>query len=353
MSKTGLSETLLGLVQRYSPSGDEQEAVGYLVERMSALGYSRAEKDAAGNAVGIMGDGPKQIVLLGHIDTVPGEIAIERNGDLLFGRGTVDAKGPLAAFVDAVAALGPQPGWQCVVIGAVDEERDSLGAQYVAESYRPQMVIIGEPSHWQRITLGYKGSAWCEIEIRRRMAHTAGRSLSACEAAVEFWQTICAWAENYNEGRQGAFEQVQPTLRKMESGDEDFEAWARLRVGVRLPLDVSPEIWYQALHSLQGEAKIIPTGFALPAYRADKNSALVRGFLAAIRSLGGQPGFLLKTGTADFNLVGPRWGCPILAYGPGDSALDHTPQEHLSLTEYGLAVEVLKSALQKIAVAAA
>jgi LysW-gamma-L-lysine carboxypeptidase len=49
------------------------------------------------------------------------------------------------------------------------------------------------------------------------------------------------------------------------------------------------------------------------------------------------------------NVVGPAWGCPILAYGPGDSALDHTPREHISLAEYGRAIAVLKDALARLA----
>jgi LysW-gamma-L-lysine carboxypeptidase len=59
-----------------------------------------------------------------------------------------------------------------------------------------------------------------------------------------------------------------------------------------------------------------------------------------------QPGFLVKTGTSDMNVVGPLWQCPIVAYGPGDSALDHTPVEHLSLDEYWRAVEVLDATLR-------
>jgi LysW-gamma-L-lysine carboxypeptidase len=112
--------TLKGLVSHYSPSGAESEAVGWLVAHMHQTGFSRAEIDPAGNAVGVMGDGERQVVLLGHIDTVPGEIPLKVEDGMLYGRGSVDAKGPLAAFVDAVAAVGAIPGWQWVVIGAVD-----------------------------------------------------------------------------------------------------------------------------------------------------------------------------------------------------------------------------------------
>ena len=183
-----ISETLLGLVRAYSPSGQERIAVDFLVKRMQALHFTRSFIDKAGNAVGVMGSGPRQIVLLGHIDTVPGEIPIRvepegigNKSPLLYGRGSVDAKGPLAAFVDAVAEFGPLNGWQLVVIGAVGEEKDSDGARYIAPLYHPDFAIVGEPSHWERITLGYKGSAWAKISIRRSLTHTAGQGESACE----------------------------------------------------------------------------------------------------------------------------------------------------------------------------
>ena len=45
------------------------------------------------------------------------------------------------------------------------------------------------------------------------------------------------------------------------------------------------------------------------------------------------------------NVVAPVWNCPIVAYGPGDSRLDHTPHEHLDLGEYLQAIEFLTSIL--------
>ena len=155
--------TLTGLVERFSPSGSERGAADWLVGRMQALGYSEAFVDEAGNAVGLMGTGPKQIVLLGHIDTVPGEIPVRVEEGNLYGRGSVDAKGPLACFVDAVAQVGAVDGWQMVVIGAVEEERDSDGARFIVSRYKPDLAIIGEPNRWDRISLGYKGSAWAQV----------------------------------------------------------------------------------------------------------------------------------------------------------------------------------------------
>ncbi len=349
--------SLIDLVQYYSPTGQEGPAVSWLVERMKGLGYTQAFIDQAGNAVGVMGDGPQQIVLLGHIDTVDGEIAVHVEGDSMYGRGAVDAKGPLAAFTDAVARVGPITGWQLIVIGAVDEEGESKGARYVirqADSlpnipcYAPAYAIIGEPSGWSRITLGYKGSAWARLTVRRARAHTASQGESACEAAVVLWDAVRAWAENYNAGRSRVMEQVLPTLRGMQSGQDDFQELATLQVSVRLPGDFGPELWYRQLQALVGDAVMEPVGYPIPAYQAEKNTPLVRAFLVAIRAAGGTPGFVYKAGTADLNIVAPAWGCPALAYGPGDSALDHTPDERISLEEYRRAVLVLEGVIRSL-----
>jgi LysW-gamma-L-lysine carboxypeptidase len=340
--------TLIGLVQRFSPSGQEAGAVEWLVQRMQALGFTRAFADAAGNAVGIKGHGPRQVVLLGHIDTVPGQIPVRVEGDRLYGRGSVDAKGPLAAFVDAVAAVQPPDGWQLVVVGACDEERDSVGARYAASQYAPQYAIIGEPSQWQRVTLGYKGSAWAGLTLRRALAHTASQAESACEAAFQCWRRIQEWAQAFNDGRPRNFEQVSPSLRAFQSGEDGFEAWASLRIGMRLPPGFTPADWYARLGQLAGEAQVEPLGFPVPAYLGEKNSSLVRALLAGIRQVGGAPGFVLKSGTADLNIVAPAWGCPAVAYGPGDSSLDHTPNEHILLSEYTLAVRALQAVLAQI-----
>jgi LysW-gamma-L-lysine carboxypeptidase len=341
-------ETLIGLVSQYSPSGEERRAVEWLVARMGSLGYSEAFIDEAGNAVGVMGNGPKQVVLLGHIDTVPGEIKSERVDGSLYGRGSVDAKGPLACFTDAVAQVGVVEGWQFVVIGAVEEERDSDGARYVVTKYKPEYAVIGEPNSWDRVALGYKGSAWANVTIRREQSHTASGEQTACEAAIETWLAIKSFVDAFNVEKARAFDKLILTLRGMDSGQDGFEQWARLHIGVRLPPDISPTEWYEKLGNIAGETQIDPLGFALPAWAGEKNTPLVRAFLSGIRSQGGEPRFVYKTGTADLNIVAPVWKCPVLVYGPGDSNLDHTPNEHIQLDEYARAVQVLGNVLNKL-----
>ena len=344
--------TLVGLVSRYSPSGQERDAVEWLVARMRSLGYNDAFSDDVGNAVGVMGDGPRQVVLLGHIDTVPGEFTVRRNGipphEVLYGRGAVDAKGPLACFVDAVAQVGAVNGWKFIVIGAVEDERDSKGARCVAEKYRPDYAVIGEPSQWDRVALGYKGSAWSNITIRREQAHSASGGETACEAAIDLWLKIKAYTESFNADKTRVFDQLLLTLRSMDSDSNGFEQWARLEIGVRLPAEVPPASWYEILKEIADGATVDPTGFSIPAWICEKNNLLVRGFLSGIRSQGGEPRFVYKTGTADLNIVAPVWKCPVVVYGPGNSSLDHTPHEHIALQDYMNSVRVLYHVLHNL-----
>lgn len=342
------AETLIGLVSHYSPSGQEQEAVEWLMERMKSLGFTNAFVDDVGNVVGVMGNGPRQVVLLGHIDTVPGEIKVEQIGHLLHGRGAVDAKGPLACFVDAVAQVGEAAGWQLIVIGAVEEERDSDGARFIVDKYRPDFLIVGEPSRWDRLALGYKGSAWAQVTVRREQRHAASGEQTAAEAAVELWLRVRALAAEFNQGKGRAFDQILPALRAVEAGEEAFSQWARLKIGARLPPEVRPEMWYARLQEIAGEAEVERLGYPVPAWVCKKNTLLVRALLTSIRAEGGQPIFVYKMGTADLNIVAPAWGCPAVVYGPGDSSFDHTPQEHIALEEYARAVHVLIGALRTI-----
>ncbi len=342
--------TLWGLVRHYSPSGSEGSAVDWLIGHMRAAGFDQAGRDAAGNAVGVRGHGPNQIVLLGHIDTVPGEIPLQFDGERLFGRGTVDAKGPLACFTDAASMAEPGEDWQFVVVGAVEEERDSAGARFVVDQFRPGFLIVGEPSGWDRITLGYKGSYVAALRVRRPAGHPAGPLASAGDQLFETWSRILIKVDELNQDADSEFERISPSIRALESGQTAEEEWAALHTQTRLPLSFSPEDWARLVQSFceAHGASTVTSAEPIAAYRSEKNSALVRAFLRAIRRGGGRPGFRVKTGTADLNIVAPVWECPAVVYGPGDASLDHTPNEHISIAEYRRAVSVLAEVLSTL-----
>ncbi len=124
---------------------------------------------------------------------------------------------------------------------------------------------------------------------------------------------------------------------------------AQLRIGYRLPpsydiaaLRTQLEQWADeddALISFSGEET---------AFQTTRTTPVSRAFISAIRAIGGQPVFKHKTGTSDMNVVGPTWGQNIVAYGPGDSHLDHTPQEHIHIAEYTQAIDTLELVLKEL-----
>ncbi|MEM3380779.1 MAG: M20/M25/M40 family metallo-hydrolase, partial [Candidatus Bathyarchaeia archaeon] len=78
-------------------------------------------------------------------------------------------------------------------------------------------------------------------------------------------------------------------------------------------------------------------------------SILVRALRYSIRKVCGRTPILLKkTGTGDMNELGSKLNIPMVAYGPGDSHLDHTPNEHISISEYLTSIRVYREAIPMI-----
>src|SRR5256885_16624747 len=149
-------EVLRALLEEYSPSGRGGGAVRRFLELSRGLGLE-GRSDAAGNGIASIGDGPPTVLFLGHIGTVEGALPIRLVDGRLHGRGACDAKGPLATALLA-ASHHAGPG-EIFVIAAVGEERDSRGARHLLTSHpRPDFLLVGEPSGWDSVTIGYKGN---------------------------------------------------------------------------------------------------------------------------------------------------------------------------------------------------
>ena len=337
------------MVKIKSYSRQEENICRYLVSHMEDNGF-QAFSDSAGNAIGIKGDpnAQKEVILLGHMDTVPGDVPFSRDSDLLYGRGSVDAKGPLAAFISAVSELEVPRGWRFVIAGAVEEEiSTSKGARFVAEEYAPDICIIGEPSGSDGVTVGYKGRLLIKAELEIACSHTASAETSAAERGVQFWNNILAYKDEFNRNKKGLFATLMTDLREFNTTTDGLHDSVILSGGFRLPPGFPLREFQQAARQFDSAFNVEFWGNEV-AWAGDPRSPLVRDFTKAIRSTGKRPKIKYKTGTSDMNVVGPQWKCPILAYGPGDSSLDHTPNEHISISEYLESIDVLKKSLLSI-----
>lgn len=337
-------DLLHGLVSIESLSRGEADAASWLREQMDGRGMQVLD-DAAGNAVATVGSGERHVVLLGHIDTVPGRIPVRIENGVLWGRGAVDAKGPLATFVAAASAAAERLKSRVTVVGAVGEEIiGSPGAYEVARWDAPDFCVIGEPSGWDAICLGYRGSLSLIYRLQQSTRHTAGPGESVAEEAVQVWNKLRKEIDRWNAGTKSNFGSIGHSLRAFNTSGDGLTDEAKLSIGLRLPPDLDVDLLLERIRSIAAPAQIAIDGLQ-QGYRTSKQSKLVPPFLRAIREAGGKPRFTLKLGTSDMNVVGQVWNCPIVAYGPGESALDHTPDERIVLSEYLRAVRILRNVL--------
>jgi putative selenium metabolism hydrolase len=181
-SASEIADFTLRLVREPSPSADEGRVAALVRTEMERLGYA-VEVDELGNVVGTIGSGDGPCVLIdAHMDTVGvtqrsdwsrdpyGEIVGER----LYGRGSMDMKGPLAAAIYGVASLRDGlPRGRVVVSASIAEELvEGTALMHVAQRVKPDFVIIGEATSLN-IARGQRGRAEILIEIQGRPTHSS------------------------------------------------------------------------------------------------------------------------------------------------------------------------------------
>ena len=331
------------LVGRYSPSGSEGPAVAEFVRIARELGY-RTRVDRAGNGIAEAGRGRPTTLFLGHIDTVEGRTPVARRRGRVHGRGSVDAKGALAAAL--LAGRGFAGPGTFRIAAAVGEETDSRGARHLARGPRPNAVIAGEPSGWDGLTIGYKGDLRVQATFQRPRSHWSSPFPTATDLAVDWLGQVRTLAD----GRRGEspFRSLGAKAVGVASDPAADPEVARVTVDLRLP----PGLSTAELLALLPRAPVRPRLKLLvrvEPVEVPRTDPVVFALEAAIRAEGGRPTLWRRTGTSDLNVVARAWGPGGAAYGPGDSRLDHTSRESLAVAELERAAAVLRGALARLA----
>ncbi|MFC9433159.1 M20/M25/M40 family metallo-hydrolase [Nocardia sp. NPDC057030] len=325
-----------------SVSGEELPVAGFLAEQLTALGFD-AHVDEVGNVHGVIGPstGPT-VMLLGHIDTVPGRVPVCQIGDLLYGRGAVDAKGAMVAMICAAARSSDV---RVHVVGAVGEEvAGGRGALHVLATVpKPAAVVIGEPSGWDGICLGYKGRTGIGYEMHQPPLHTSSPEPTAVEWAVRFAAEIQGYL-------RGLSPEADPIAFGVATGTLTWLRGDLARAEAFLTCRVPPGFDFAALERF---AKSLPhsriwVDERVPGVTRPRADPVVSQLRAAIASRGVRPTLKLKAGSSDMNTLDP-WGVPMAAYGPGDAHLDHTIDEHIALGDLYRAIDVLALTLPRLA----
>ncbi|WP_156754460.1 M20/M25/M40 family metallo-hydrolase [Actinokineospora pegani] len=326
-------------VEISSVSADERELADYLVDWCTEHGVD-ARVDAAGNLVAVRGSGPQRLLMLGHIDTVPHRWPARWADGVLHGRGCVDAKGSLVAFLETLAETSVPPWAQIRVVGAVEEEMTAAGAFHVRDHYPADAVVIGEPSGSGALTISYNGLLKVRLSIATPVGHTAGNGVStAADQLVDVITRLRAEIAAFSPEAMVAVLGVDArNAGDFQRGEAVFD--------VRVPraTDVHDLATLVTGAAAPAEATVLR---ATPGLATARTSALVKAFSRAFGDNGVAPRFLAKKGSSDMNTLATTWrDVPMVAYGPGDAALDHTPEEHIAAEEFRLARRVLGRAVR-------
>ncbi len=261
-----------------------------------------------------------EVVLSTHFDTVPPYVPLREDGDNLYGRGTCDAKGILAAMVVAAGRLRDD-GVKVGMLFVVGEERDSAGAKVANGLAKGSKYLInGEPTD-NRLALASKGALRVELYAEGKMAHSAYPELG--ESAID--------------KLVGALNDVIGLELPFVEGIGSSDVNVGLISGGRAPNVIADQAEAHLLIRLVGPAEPIRQAIlGAVKGRARVEFSLELPFVR-MRQVGKLPTMVAKFTTDIPSLT--NWGEPFLL-GPGSIHVAHTPDEKISKRELLEAVDL-------------
>ncbi|MHA1594017.1 MAG: M20/M25/M40 family metallo-hydrolase [Candidatus Baldrarchaeia archaeon] len=342
---------LIEFLKAYSPTGNVEKAVKVFCNEALKLGFV-PEMDSLGNVICEIGQGNSVILLCGHIDTVEKEIPVTVRGNIISGRGAVDAKSSLAAMLYAMRKVRPlvekNKSFKVVLAGVIDEEGSSEGVREIIKRFRSiDVAVVGEPTRTYGIAISYRGRIFFRVHAHGTRAHiSAYRKFgNPIERIMEFWSNLSKYLRNKYRGEiiggpvkieGGCFDNVLP-----ESCD--------MAVDLRIPPALDVHELLDNIRNLASTTNVLIENLSfVPPFETSPGNPIVASFLNAIRRiLKRDPVILRKSGTCDANIIASQLKIPVVVYGPGNPRLSHTDIERISIEEYLLSIEVLSAAISE------
>jgi acetylornithine deacetylase/succinyl-diaminopimelate desuccinylase family protein len=326
-----------------------------IAEEMRRSGFDVAVQEVApgrSNVVGVIeGAGPgRSLMFCGHMDTVGVEgmqtpfDPVERDGRL-YGRGSQDMKGGLAAMIDA-ARVARSRGFnkgRIVVAAVIDEEYASIGADALAEAWRTDAAVVTEPTDLQ-IGVAHKGFAWAEIRTVGRAAH-GSRPAEGRDAILRMGRVLQGLEQLDREL------QTRPAHRLMGTGSlhasvvEGGREWSSypdacvLRIERRTIAGETGDTLMREIEALlqrlreddpafEASAALV---FTRPAYEIAEGHALTAAMIHAGSAHGVSARPVGMSFWTDAAILGEA-GIPAVLFGPGGAGL-HSIEEYVRVAD--------------------
>lgn len=362
----GCVRFLQRLIQTRSMPGEEGDLAALVGREMESLGYDDVSVDEAGNVIGLVrgrGEAPS-VMFNTHLDHVDaGDPADwphdpfggEIHDGVVWGRGAVDIKGPLAAQVHGIAGLvqaNEPPAGDIYVTAVVQEEVGGLGARYMAETLRPDLTLVGEPSR-NEVRRGHRGRIELQAHVRGRMAHASMSQIGKNPLTVIGRFLAALVSVELPDDPELGRATIAATLIRTDQTSANVtpgEVWLTLDCRT-VPSQTAETVREQLLPLLRageidgtGSDILIPlldrvsySGYEMT-YSADNPAHAIASDHPALTTavdvlssvLGGPP----SVGVWEFATDGGHFaeaGMAVIGFGPGDDRLAHTVNEHIRI----------------------
>ncbi len=342
----------------------EQEAADVIADEMRRSGLAvSVEMVAPGrpNVIGVLEGRAKgrTLMLCGHTDTVGVTgmtdpfTPIERDGRI-YGRGSQDMKGGVAAMISAAATIAAHGGLasgRLVIAAVVDEEHSSIGADALVKTWHADAAIVTEPTDLE-IAVGHKGFAWVEILVEGKAAHGSrpaegqdailrlGRVLTRLEALD---RTLQARSPHPLVGTGSLHASIVEGGRELSSYPDRAVLQMERRTLPGEPESIAVEEVQRILDELAREDSTfrgsVAARFSRPGYEVPAEHELPRLLAKALADVGGHPRITGASFWTDAAVLGLA-GIPSILFGPGGAGL-HSIEEYVNVADVLLCRDAL------------
>lgn len=361
------AQNLSNLVKIKSLSSKEKEVQAELIKQMQEAGFDETRIDGLGNVIGRIGNGRKILAIDGHVDTVDvGNLANwnfdpfsgEIKDGFVLGRGTVDQKGGVAAFVTAgkiLKDLGFDKDLTIYFVGSVmEEDCDGLCWKYIVEEegIRPDFVISTEPTSLN-IYRGQRGRMEMHVSFHGLSSH--GSAPERGKNAIYMASRTALEIEKLNERLKSDdfLGKGSVTISEFISGSPSLCAvadFARLHLDRRLTWGETKE---SAIAEIQEIIKDMKAGVDLleyketaftgleysmekyyPTWKIEENHPVVQTGVKAFKGLFNKEPLIDKwTFSTNGVTINGVYGIPTIGFGPGNEVMAHAPNEKVPVSD--------------------
>ncbi|MFI8413897.1 M20 family metallopeptidase [Paeniglutamicibacter gangotriensis] len=352
-----------------NPGGTEAATVQVLVEQAVNLGLEVSTREVAPGRPNVFitlpGGTAPGLLFLGHSDVVPAGDGWDHDpfdarveGDRLYGRGSTDMKGGLAAALTAMGLLrdaGELLAGPVTLVCTVDEEEHGAGIRdLVANGLEHEYAacVVAEPTDLETV-IACRGDSYLEIEVAGRAAHSGrpGDGRNAINAAVRICNLITADQEKLTLHTDPLLGHGTWNVGMISGGrgTSMVAPDARLSLDRRLmPGEDTTVIREQLLEEISaagidtdGIEVTARTTMEMPGFRTDPDHPLVAAMLRSTEAAGVSSPVTGWTASCDGGFIARDLGIPALVFGPGglnDQA--HQSNESVSVVELVAAVRI-------------